>query len=108
MNTVRVTQVVLKHDMRKIHTSRRSLCRGLGRGEAVLALNKRCTIARVVDASGAIYQMYCDEAECFDVDEIQTRVGNLYLRLNFTSEQAEAVDSATEQTVRRKRIKRAA
>ena len=108
MQTVNVVDVKLNQDMRKIHSVRERLSRGLSRGHVVLCLNKAGTIARVIDAAGGVHQWYSDDGYEFDVKEIQRMVGQMNLRLMIDSDQEASIDTRSTKRNKRRGVRLAA
>ncbi len=88
-STVRVTQIKENWDMRSTHPMRALGKRGLKPGEVSLFLNKRRTIAKLVDCEGGLYQHWCEATERFDLELIRQRVAILGLELTVNGTQAQ-------------------
>ncbi len=85
MSVVTVKHVRMDWDMRSIHPMRQLGAKGLREGEVSLFVNKRCTIAKLVDCVGGLYQHWCEKGEVFDMAVIRDRVKVLGLQLQVVS-----------------------
>ena len=67
-NRIRITAIVDEWSMNRIHALREDKrARRLQTGEALVAFNKKLTIARFIDCTGAVHTYYSDPHEVFDL-----------------------------------------
>jgi hypothetical protein len=68
---VRITSIVDDWSMNKIHALRDdSRAAALKRGEALVAFNRRLTIARIIDCTGAVHTYYAEPKTVFDIETL--------------------------------------
>jgi hypothetical protein len=74
MSTVTIRRIRKNVDMRGVHRMRKWIRHG--KGEVLLAFNRRCTIARIVDANRDVYTFYANKGEQFSVEIIANRLAD--------------------------------
>lgn len=84
LGIVKVTRFIPDTDMRaQRKLSERGLHAALRPGSAWLFMNKRRTIARLVDKSGALHTYYAPKGEVFDADLLNEQANAASLVLSF-------------------------
>ena len=72
---VRITSIVESWSMNKIHALREdSRAIALKRGEALVAFNRKNTIARVIDCIGGVHTYYAEPKTIFDMQTLSDMV----------------------------------
>ena len=72
---VRITSIVDAWSMNKIHALREdSRSIALKRGEALVAFNRKGTIARIIDCVGAVHTYYAEPKTVFDIQTLSDLV----------------------------------
>lgn len=74
-STVQIVHLVKDWDMRLRHSLREGRkASGLKRSQALLAFNRAGTMARIIDASGAVHDFYAEAGEEFDVTAVSNQL----------------------------------
>lgn len=71
---VRITKVIEDWNMQHRHKLRRRYSSHLRAGEVVLCLNRKRTIARLVDSAGGLHDYYAAKGQRFDLEGVQQMV----------------------------------
>lgn len=98
--TIEVVSIITETDMRGVHKVRASVrCKA---GEGRLFINKRLTIARLIDAARAVHTYYAPMDEKFNVALLQGMMLAFRLRLSLPSNADDAFQRP--RIIRRRRL----
>jgi hypothetical protein len=72
---VRITSIIDNWSMNRIHALRdQDRATALKRGEALVAFNRKMTIARVIDCVGGVHTYYAEPKTIFDMQTLSDMV----------------------------------
>jgi hypothetical protein len=72
---IRITSIIDNWSMNRIHALRdRDSAVALRRGEALVAFNRKGTIARIIDCAGAVHTYYAEPKTVFDIQTLSDMV----------------------------------